>query len=207
MTLWATLALIAAAGPAISPLDRPVGAFSTKGEPRIRALIRFGHENGIRFGIETRSRDLTEQVQLSLPAGRARESLMAVLGQPGKWEIGTRANVILIRRKGVPPPGWLDLRIPRWKLRRTTLMQANLNLWMSTELTLDPKPRGLGGDSPAGDPADLVGPYNFRRAAVRNVLCRILSDSKGGSFVVTGEPVAFGTASVNRLWTLVLYHH
>jgi hypothetical protein len=120
-------------------------------ERRLSALVRLGHENGLCFGIETVTDNFNEKITLRLSHTDAQNAINAVLGSSREYEISVLHNVILIRDKRVRPPEYLALRLPGFRIPRSTLVWANLNLWMSVEMRLDPNRKGFAGDSPPGD--------------------------------------------------------
>jgi hypothetical protein len=123
-------------------------------------------------------------------------------------EISVLHNVILIRDKRVWPPECLALRLPRFRIPRSTLLWTNLNLWMRVEMYLDPSRKGFAGGSPPGDATDQVGPFDITGQKVRGVVCRVVGNSKGATWMVSSpiEP-AVAPASINSLWTLVPYRN
>jgi hypothetical protein len=177
-------------------------------EPRLSALIRLGRENGLCFGIETRTDHFNEKITLSIVDTDAYNAINTVLGSSPGYEISVLHNVILIRDKRVRPPEYLSLRLPRFRIPRSTLVWANLNLGMSVEMQLDPNRKGFVGDGPPGDVTNQVGPFDISGQTVRDLLCRIVGSSKGATWMVSspfGPSVA--PASIGRLWTLVLYQN
>ena len=189
-------------------LTHRVQHFVATEERRLSALVRPGHENGLCFGIETVTDNFNEKITLRLTHTDAQNAINAVLGSSRKYEISVLHNVILIRDKRVRPPEYLALRLPRFRIPRSTLVWANLNLWMSVEMHLDRSRKGFAGDSPPGDATDQVGPFDITGQKVRGLLCRIVGNSKGATWMVSGPIVpAVPPASTNSLWTLVLYRN
>jgi hypothetical protein len=189
-------------------LTHRVQHFVATGERRLSALVRLGHENGLCFGIETVTDNFNEKITLRLTDTDAQNAINAVLGSSREYEISVLHNVILIRDKRVRPPEFLALRLPRFRIPRSTLVWANVNLWMSVEMHLDPSRKGFAGDSPPGDATDQVGPFDITGQKVRGLLCRVVENSKGATWMVSSPIVPTITpASTNSLWTLVLYRN
>ena len=157
--------------------------FASSDERRLSALVRLGRENGLCFGIETMTGKFNEKITLRLTDTDAQSAINAVLGSSREYNISLLHNVTLIRDKQVPPPEHLALRLPRFRIPRLTLVMANFNLWMNVERLLDPSIKGFGGDSPPGDPTDQVGPFDITRQTVRGLLCQILENSKGATWI------------------------
>jgi hypothetical protein len=189
-------------------LTHRIQHFVASEEHRLSALVRLGHENGLCFGIETLTNNFNEKITLRLTDTDAQNAIKAVLGSSREYEISVLHNVILIRDKRERPREYLALRLPRFRIPRSTLVWANQNLWMSVEMNLDPSIKGFAGDSPAGDARDQVGPFDIAGQTVRGLLCRVVGDSGGATWIVS-SPVgpAVAPASINRLWTLVLYRN
>ena len=189
-------------------LTHRIQHFVATEERRLSALVRLGRENGLCFGIETVTDNFNEKITLRLTDTDAQNAINAVLGSSREYEISVLHNVILIRDKRVRPPEYLALRLPRFRIPRSTLVWANLNLWMSVEMYLDPSKKGFAGDSPPGDATDQVGPFDITGQKVRGLLCRVVGNSKGATWMVS-SPIwsAVAPASINSLWTLVLYRN
>ena len=213
-----TLALAACiartlAGQGCRPTSGPVLThriqhFVATEERRLSALVRLGRENGLCFGIETVTDNFNEKITLRLIDTDAQNVINAALGSSQEYEISVLHNVILIRDKRVRPPEYLALRLPRFRIPRSTLVWANLNLWMSVEMYLDSSRKGFAGDSPPGDATDQVGPFDITGQKVRDLLCRVVGNSKGATWMVSSPIVpAVAPASTNSLWTLVLYRN
>ncbi len=189
-------------------LTQRVRHFVATEERRLSALVRLGRENGLCFGIETVTDNFNEKITLRLTDTDAQNAINAILGSPREYEISVLHNVILIRDKRVRPPEYLALRLPRFRIPRSTLVWADLNLWMSVELYLDPSRKGFAGDSPPGDATDQVGPFDITGQKIRSLLCRVVGNSKGPTWIVSSSiRPAIAPASINRLWTLVLYRN
>jgi hypothetical protein len=187
-------------------LTQRIQHFVATEERRLSALVRLGRENGLCFGIETVTDNFNEKITLRLTNSDAQSVINAVLGSSREYEISVLHSVILIRDKQVRPPEYLALRLPRFQIPRSTLVWANINLWMTVEMYLDASRKGFAGDSPPGDATDQVGPFDISGEKVHGLLCRVVENSKGATWIVS-SPVgpAAAPASVNRLWTLVLY--
>ena len=189
-------------------LTERIQYFISTEESRLSALVRLAREKGLCFGIETVTRKFNEKITLRLTDTDAQSAINAVLGSPRDYDISLLHNVILIRDKQVPPPEYLALRLPRFRIPRLTLVWANLNLWMSVDMYLDSSSKGFGGASPPGDATDQVGPFDITGQTVRSLLCQIVENSKGATWIVS-SPIGPGLApaSINKLWTLVLYRN
>jgi len=182
---------------------------STRGS-RLSALVRLGRENGLCFGIETATGRFHEKITVRLADTDAQSAINAILGAPQDYDISLLHNVVLIRDKRAPPPEYLDLRLPRFRIPLLPLVVADRNLWMGVEMYLDSSRKGFAGVSPPGDATDRVGPFDITGQAVRSLICQIVENSKGATWIVSspaGLDPGLAPASINRLWTLILYRN
>jgi hypothetical protein len=208
---FAVFSLLAAYVPgagrdAPAPLSRPISHFSI-GKTSVRdALLWLGHDERVCFGIEFSDSDLDNEVQVEASQTTIGEVVRKILGSFDAYQLSVSAGVILIRKKGVHLPPWLDHRLPEFELPRTEVMTADNALWMTLERDLNPSQRGFAGDSPGTDPIEEVGPFHEREQTVRQLLIKIAAASRGASWFPStyGVRVSF-PASVNRFWTFVTY--
>jgi hypothetical protein len=208
---FAALILLAAHVPGkgrdtVSPLSRPISHFSIGKTSVLDALLWLGRDERICMGIEFSGRDLDREVQVEADQSTIGEVVKRILGSSDAYRLSVSDGVILIRKKGVKPPAWLDHRLPEFELPRTELMWADTRLWMALERDLNPAQQGFAGDSPVTDPIDEVGPFHERGQTVRQLLIKIAAGSRGASWFLStdGVRVSF-TASINRFWTFVTY--
>ncbi|HCC58076.1 MAG TPA: hypothetical protein DEQ47_12630 [Solibacterales bacterium] len=187
----------------ICPLLRNTPPFSAHGETRLTALLGFGLENHISFGIESFSDDLLQPLTTNLAKGTAESKIRQILGMPAAYRVSCATGVVIVQDSRVASPPWLNRRVPRFHTPKTTLFMANAGLWMLVETLLNPRQQGFAGDSPPGDAEDQVGPYDIRGATVRGLLCQLAGSSKGTAWLIERPGLSLrGTASRNRLWTL-----
>jgi hypothetical protein len=131
-------------------LTHRVQHFVATGERRLSALVRLGRENGLCFGIETVTDNFNEKITLRLTDTAAQNAINAVLGSSREYEISVSHNVILIRDKRARPPEYLALRLPRFRIPRSTLVWANLNLWDERRDAPRPQQKGVRWRQSAG---------------------------------------------------------
>ena len=62
--------------------------------------------------------------------------------------------------------------------------EANLALTIHLYFALNPKSRGIAGDSPGGNLAFRAGPFDLKNATVREILNQIVSQHCNGAWVV-----------------------
>ena len=174
---------------------------------RLAALIRFGRENDLCFGIEFSDERLRQKTVIQVPRTTVREAVKAILAadKGDTLMISARNGVVLIRSRRSPSPDWLDHRLSQFRIHRMQLVLAGLNLAMALESDLRPSVKGFAGDFPAGDPADEVGPLDIRGATIRELLCSIVGVSRKADWIVTMGllPESGKSGSINPYWTLL----
>ena len=190
----------------VAPLSRPISHFSIGKTSGLDALLWLGREERICFGIEFSGDELSREVRVKADQSTIGEMVKKILSPADAYQLSVSDGVILIRKKGVKSPVWLDHRLPQFELPRMELMSANVGLWMALERDLNPSQQGFFGDSPVTNPIDEVGPFHARGRTVQQLLIRIAAASRGASWFPTtpGVRVSF-PASINRFWTLVTY--
>jgi hypothetical protein len=190
----------------VSPLSRPVSHFSVGKTSVMDALLWLGHDQGVCFGIEFSGPQLSRDVQVTADQTTVGELVKKILGSAGPCVLSVSDGVILIRKRDVRPPAWLDRRLPQFDVPRTELFSADIALWMTLERQLDPSIKGFAGDSPVTEPVDEVGPFQERGRTVRQLLVKIVGSSRGASWFPSTYGIRFSfPASINRFWTLVTY--
>lgn len=140
------------------PLSRQVKPFSAQNENRLAALVRFGKENRISFGVESFG-DLAQRVTTNSGSGTALSTIVDILGTASEYDISCLSGVVVVRHTRTASPKWLDERLPLYQVKRMTFAWANANLWMQLEMLLNPGAGGFAGSMNPGDPDDLVGPF------------------------------------------------
>jgi hypothetical protein len=187
-------------------LSSQVSHFSIGQTSVLEALLWFGHDQRVCFGIEFSGPDLSRKVQVAADMTTVGEVVKEILGRSDAYLLSVSDGVILIRKKGFRPPVWLDHRIPQFDLPRMELITANIALSNRLELELNPTIKGFLGDSPVTEPIDEVGPFHQRGETVRQLLIRIVAASRGASWFPTTNGVVIPfPASINRFWTFVTY--
>lgn len=187
------------------PLQQHVRSFTRGSESSLAALVRFGNENHISFGIESVDRDPQPPAR-TIPAGMTAEAaILQILGATQHHHLSCVNDVVLVRDDRAPSPMWLSRRIPIFRTPRTSLKIASSALGDQIAALSDPR-QGFAGSIPDRIPPDLVGPFEIKAAPVRKILCRLVAGSNGAIWVVppTGESFA-DSATVNGFWTIILY--
>jgi hypothetical protein len=207
-TWVAILALTAVGAPGaeqgpVSVLSRPVSHFSVGQTSVLDALLWLGHDEGVSLGIEFSGVDLSREVQVAANMTTVSEVVKKILGSSNTYLLYDSHGVVLIRKKGIRPPAWLDHRLRQFEIPRMELMTAGNALWMRLEADLNPSLKGFLGDLPVTDPIDEVGPFHEHGQSVRQLLIRIVASSRGAAWfpTVSGDRISF-PSSTNRFWTI-----
>ncbi len=187
-----------------SPLSRHINHFRIGPTSGLNALLWFGHDNGVCFGIEYSGPDLNNNVQVDENDTTVGKVIRRILGSA--YQISASEGIVLIRKKGANPPSWLEHRLSDFKTPKVQLMIANAQLFMALEMDLDKTIKGFGGDFPGADRRDEVGPFAERGKTVNQLLIKIMASSHGASwFPTSGLLAASLPASINHFWTLATY--
>jgi hypothetical protein len=206
---WVAILVLAAVGAqgtqrnTVSVLSRQVSHFSIGQTSVLDALLWLGHDERVCFGIELSGPELSRKVQVAADMCTISEVVKKILGSSDAHLLSVSDGVILIRRKGVRAPAWLDHRLRQFEIPRMELMTADNALWMRLATDLNPTLKGFLGDLPVTDPIDEVGPFHEHGETVRQLLIRILASSRGAAWFpsVYGIRISF-PASINPFWTL-----
>ncbi len=188
------------------PLQQHVKSFTRGSESSLAALVRFGNENHISFGIESVDRDPQPPAR-TIPAGMtARAAILQILGATRHHHLSCVDDVVLVLDDRAPSPMWLSRRIPIFRTPRISVKVASVALGNQIAGLLDPRPQGSAGSILDRVPPDLVGPFEIKAASVRNILCRLVAGSNGAIWVFPPTGESFGdSATVNGFWTILLY--
>ncbi len=188
------------------PLLKRIGSFTRGSESSLAALVRFGSENHISFGIESLASDPRPPINTIPTETTAQAAILKIIGAPQHYPLSCVNDVVLIRDDRVPTPMWLSRRIPTFRTPRVSLKLASAALGDQLGSLLNPRQQGYAGSILDSIPPNLVGPFEIKAAPVRYILCRLIAGSKGAVWVVppTGESFA-DSATVDTFWTIILY--
>ncbi|MGA2431100.1 MAG: hypothetical protein ABSH13_21565 [Candidatus Acidiferrum sp.] len=193
-------------------LSASVPAFRVQQASRIEALLRFGDENGLCFGIEeVDAALLTELADFDIKNSTVQATIKSILGPGHPITTEKHYGVIELRPRSrrATSRNILDFVISKWEANRGELQLVSWLLRIQLATELNPQIKGFGGDARAGDTRDEVGPFNERNVPVRYLLDKIVAQSRGGSswiVQVNWEELHDFTLFQNRsAWTIVEY--
>ena len=83
--------------------------------------------------------------------------------------------------------------------------EASLALSLHLYFVLNPNSGGIAGDSPGGNLAFRVGPFDLKNATVRDILNLIVSQHSNGAWVVQQPPWTMGKDLGYGLWKVLEY--
>lgn len=99
----------------------------------------------------------------------------------------------------------LNTRIPQFRIAETSMHEANLALTIHLYFVLNPKSRGIAGDSPGGNLAFRAGPFDLKNATVRDILNQIVSQHCNGGWVVQQPWWTMGKDLEYGFWKMLEY--
>jgi hypothetical protein len=117
-------------------------------------------------------------------------------------------NVVTVTHNGAPQgrKNHLNLRVSEFTIAgEVTLQAATLQLQGKLYFALHPHATGIVGDYPSGNPQFRVGPWTMRKATVRQILNRIVSQHNNGAWVVQQAPWNLDKEPSYGLWRLFEY--
>ncbi len=188
-------------------LSRKVAFFSVKQRNLIDALLSFGAQEHIPIGIDYIDKAAFQQrMNLEFRERSVREILDALTHPIGyRWSMA-RA-VVSVTHDGVlvGKSNLLNTRIPQFRIGETSMHEASLALSLHLCFVVNPKSGGIAGDSPGGNLAFRVGPFDLKNATVRDILNRIVSQHSNGAWIVQQPPWTMGKDLGYGLWKVLEY--
>jgi hypothetical protein len=115
--------------------------------------------------------------------------------------------VVLVTHDGalVGKSNLLNTRIPRFQIEETSMHEASLAVSLHLYFVLNPNTGGIAGDSPGGNLAFRVGPFDLKNASVRDILNQIVSQHSNGAWIVQQPPWKMGNDLAYGLWKVLEY--
>ena len=83
--------------------------------------------------------------------------------------------------------------------------EASLALSLHLYFVVNPKSGGSAGDSPGGNLAFRVGPFDLKNATIRDILNQIVSQHSNGAWIVQQPPWTMGKDLGYGLWKVLEY--
>lgn len=165
-------------------------------------LFAFAEANRICLGIELDGNDLLQtRTDLHLSNASGATTFQHLLGGHPRYMIAGDGLVSI--RPTAGKTTWLDLKIHSFKIPRTDLQTANNALFLSIQQQITPR-EGYAGHFRAGDPKDMVGPFDAKDETVRELLNLIVISSKGATWVTTG-PYVRTQSPPGNFWRIIEY--
>jgi hypothetical protein len=195
MHLLGTTCLIALCTPMLSPGQAAEGCkteplktevrLQTEYPDVLQALWDLGSRANICMAIETFDAQLAERpVKLSRGTGTAGALIRELLhGAPG-YCLAAKSSVVSVGPCSRTGATWLDERIRTMSMGRSSLQSVSNGLYLQLRDQIRPM-KGYGGHFPSGDLSDYVGPYHLQNTPVRQILNRLVADSKGALWLNT----------------------
>ena len=188
-------------------LSRKVAFFSVKQQNLIDALLSFGAQEHFPIGVDYIDKAAFQQRRsLEFRERRVREILDALTHPLGyRWSMV--GAVVSVTHDGalVEKSNLLNTRIPQFRIGETSMHEASLALSLHLYFVLNPKSSGIAGDSPGGNLAFRVGPFDLKNATVRDILNQIVSQHSNGAWIVQQPPWTMGKDLGYGLWKVLEY--
>jgi hypothetical protein len=188
-------------------LSRKVAFFSVKQENLIDALLSFGAQEHVPIGMEYIDyAAFQKQMNLEFRERSVREILDA-LTHPLGYVWSMSGAVVSLTHDGalVGKSNLLNTRIPQFRIGEISMHEASLALSLHLYFVVNPKSGGIAGDSPGGNQAFRVGPFDLKNATVRDILNRIVSQHSNGAWIVQQPPWTMGKDLGAGLWKVLEY--
>jgi hypothetical protein len=188
-------------------LSRKVAFFSVKQQNLIDALLSFGAQEHLPIGIDYIDKAAFQQrMNLEFRERSVREILDALTHPLGyRWSMV--GAVVSVTHDGalVEKSNLLNTRIPQFRIGEMSMREASLALSLHLYFVLNPKSDGIAGDSPGGNLAFRVGPFDLKNATVRGILNQIVSQHRNGAWIVQQPPWTMGKDLGYGLWKVLEY--
>ncbi len=209
IVLFCTSGMIYAQSRATSTLSpsRRVAFFAVNQRNLIDALLSFGGQEHIPIGIEYIDKAAFQQsISVEFRERNVKEILDAITHPVGyRWFIN--GSVIMVTHDGalVGKSNLLNTRIPQFRIGETRMHEASLALSLHLYFVLNPNSGGIAGDSPGGNLAFRVGPFDLKNATVRYILNQIVSQHSNGAWIGQQPPWTMGKDLGYGLWKVLEY--
>ena len=196
---------------ASADMSAPIAEFDAKQVSPLDALLRFGAEHHLCFGIEYVDQDLlTRPADFQLRNTTVKAAVLRILDSSPALTIEQHFGVIEIRRRMADPPetSVFDHVIPKWEAPRGFVQLVSWLLYVQLSTDLNPDAKGFAVHARAGDPRDEVGPFTESNLPVRYLLDKIVAQSKGGAWIAQVSWKQIGDLALvksRRIWTIVEY--
>jgi hypothetical protein len=182
-------------------------SFSVKQHNLIDALLSFGAQERIPIGIDYIDKAVFRQrMNLEFRERKVREILDALTHPLGyRWSMA--GAVVSVTHDGalLGRSNLLNTRIPQFRIGETSMHEASLALSLHLYFVLNPQSGGIAGDSPGGNLAFRVGPFDLQNATVRDILNQIVSQHSNGAWIVQQPPWTMGKDLGYGLWKVLEY--
>jgi hypothetical protein len=205
--------VVARAACDITPdLSSKILEFHARQVSRIQGLLKFGAERNLCFGIQVVDTALlTERVNIEIPNPTTLKLVISeIIGAVHDVDVETHYGVIEIlpTHRTNKKATIFDHVVPNWDAQRANLQVVSWLLHIEAARAFNPGTQGFAVRSAVGDSQDLVGPFKEQGLPVKYLLDKIVSQSKGGSWIakVVGRQAEDLSILKNRsAWTVLEY--
>jgi hypothetical protein len=193
-------------------LSAPIAEFQARQVSPIEALLAFGAERHVCFGIQYVDESLlTRPADFYLRNTTVRDAVVRILGSGPPLVVEQHDGVIEITRRtaGTPRANIFDYVVPSWEANRGIVQLVSWLLHVQLVTNLNPgEAKGFALHAGAVDPNDEVGPFVEHDESVKHLLDKIVAQSKGAAWVAQVQWEQQGNLSLakeQRVWTIVEY--
>jgi hypothetical protein len=188
-------------------LSRRVPFFGIKERNFVDALLSFGAQEHIPIAIEYIDKAAFQQHINCEFRKRKVGDILNALTHPLGYRWSMMGPVVSVTHDGalVGKSNLLNARIPQFHIAETSMHEASLALSIHLYFVLNPNSGGIPGDSPGGNSAFRVGPFNLTNATVRDILNPIVSQHRNGAWVVQQPPWTMGKDLGYGIWKVLEY--
>jgi hypothetical protein len=191
-------------------LSAKITEFHARQISRIEALLRFGNDNALCFGIEQVDPGLlTELTDFDIRRTTVNGAIKSILGSEHPVRIEQHYGVIEIGPMAQRAKSNIfDFVVPGWEAQRGNLQVISWLLHIQLVKDFNPQIQGFAGHNQVAEAEDDVGPFRERRMPVRYLLDKIVAQSTGAAWIVQIPQEQLGNFSIledRRVWTILEY--
>jgi hypothetical protein len=187
-------------------LAENVGDVEVAGESAVAALLSFGREKGVCFGLESLGLDLLAQHVNFRASNPSVSSVLQTVLEGKQYQVSESGGVVLVRNAATRADvSQLDTAIASYVIpKEFSLAWASMGLFVRLERLADPSIQSVAGSLSDRHPNDRVGPIDEYGRTARELLTIMVGRSAGAAWV-SGPCSASPVRSSKPCWTVLEY--
>jgi hypothetical protein len=131
-----------------------------------------------------------------------------ILKNSQQYEVVVGDAIVLVHVAGRSTiPTQLDIVVPEYKIDSLTVPEASLALFFRLKRLYDPSIRGFGGNYSDRFPEDKVLPIDEHGKTARDLLTKVVTNSRSGAWTAGPCPTVELRASGQTCWTILEYRN